>query len=215
LEVSKVWTRLSLGNINPWFQVCYDPVSMAVVGTAASVGGKLFSGYSANKAAKTNAALAQQEGEFTARQLERQAVDERRAGQVAAQEKRLDLARLVSQQRAIAAASGAGGVGTPTVADLMSDAIARGEYLAQTESYIGESRARGRLDQASAARAKGANAAAQYKKAGKNAFYGSILDAATVGLGGYSDVKSMRRKRDEDAWDSYDPTWSDTTVRYG
>jgi hypothetical protein len=211
-----VWTRLSLGNGTPWCEICYDPASVAMLGgTAMQVGGKLFSGYSAKRAGETNARLATQEGEFTAQQLERVANEERVAGQRSAQEQRHKTAEVASTLRANAAASGAGGMETPTVLDLMSDTVARGEYLARTESYIGESRARGREDQALASRLKGRNEASRYKSEGRNAFYGSILDALGDAKTGYVAYDEMRRKRKAEAEDAYDPSWSDTTVRYG
>lgn len=211
-----MWTRLSLGNGNPWCEICYDPASIAMLGgTAAQIGGKLFSGYSSMTAGKTNARLAEQEGEFTAKQYERVANEERVAGQRSAQEQRHKNADVLSTLRANAAASGAGGMGAPTVLDLMTDTIARGEYLAEVEKYGAESRARGREDQAMVARLKGRNEASRYKSEGKNKFYGSILDSIGDAKVAYFEYDTLDKKRKKDAEDSYDPTWSDTRVRYG
>lgn len=183
-----------------------------------------------------NAENARRQGEFQAKQLERAAGEERRGGQIAAAEKRMDAERVLSSQRARAASSGAGGVGSAGVLDLMGDTAERGEYLAQLESYGGETKARGRLDQAAAARAQALAAAygieyegeaarrrgysqaqvsemegSAKKKAGRNAFIGSLLSAAGTAGKGYYDYaypSSARVPfRRDGGWE--------TTVNYG
>ena len=104
---------------------------------------------------KNDGDVAKAAAEFQAMQLRRAAGEERAAGQIAAREKRGDMERVLSTQRARAASSGAGGIGTAGVMDIMGDTFERGEYLAQLESFGGETRARGKLDQATAAQAAG------------------------------------------------------------
>lgn len=99
--------------------------------------------------------------DFQAMQLDRGASEERAAGQIAAREKRADMERVISTQRARAASSGAGGISTTGVLDIIGDTVERGEYLAGIETYSGETRARGKLDQAAAARAQGEAARAR------------------------------------------------------
>jgi hypothetical protein len=110
--------------------------------------------------------------EFEAKQHEAKAKEERAAGQREMLEKRTETERLMSRQTALAAASGAG-VETPTVLDIYEETASRGRYLENVAQYGGESRARGELDQAAAARAKG-KAAAQ----------GGILSGLATGLSG-------------------------------
>ena len=177
-----------------------------------------------------NADITRRSGEFEGAQLERAAGEERAASQVAAREKRMELDRALSTQRARAASGGAGGIGTTGVLDIMGDTIERGEYLAGHELFGGETRARGRLDQAASARAKALAAAygielegdaarkkaahaaevarmqgAAAKKAGKNAMWGSILEgggkALTAGAGYFGGGTG-----------GYDPRWGNTTV---
>ncbi len=137
---------------------------LALVASLVSAGGSVLGGISANKA-----------GKYEAEQLKRAAAEERASGYREAQEKRREAAYVASTQRAKAAASGSSIAGSPTIVDIMGDTAQRGEYLAQVEAYGGESRARGRLDQAKAARFKG-----------KSALAGSILDGISeVAMGGY------------------------------
>ena len=105
--------------------------------------------------------VAKASAEFQAMQLERGASEERSAASIARREKDLDLKRTLSSQRARAASSGAGGVGSAGVMDIMGDTIERGEYLADLETFGGETRARGKLDQAAAAKASGEAARAR------------------------------------------------------
>ena len=115
----------------------------SIVGTGLSVIGKIQEGKA--KQASLN---------FQAQENEKKAAEERAAGQREAFEKRDETARVMSRQRALAASSGAGVV-NPTVLDIYGDTAQEGEYNAQAALYGGESRARGQIDQANAARAKG------------------------------------------------------------
>jgi hypothetical protein len=135
-----------------------------VAGSALSAAGTIGAGVSAKKA-----------GEYEAGGLERAANEERVAGQRAAMEKRREAEYVSSAQRAKAAASGSSITGSATIMDIFGDTAQRGEYLAQVEAYGGESRARGRLDQAKASRFKG-----------KAALTGSILEGlGTAAKAGY------------------------------
>ena len=191
-------------DLGPWMQVCYDPATMMIAGTIGQIGGTLYKGYAAKAEGKRaaqissyNADLARQEGEFTGKQLDRAANEERVAAQRAAFEQQHKTKQVMSTIRANAAASGAGGIETPTVLDIMGDTIARGEYLEEVERYGGESRARGREDQAAAARAGGLNKAMMLelegdmaKTRGRNAFTGSILESIGTGAKGYYAYKN-------------------------
>lgn len=185
-----------------------------LIGTGAQVGASLYRGNAARQAGEYNANLSRQQGQFDAAQLERQANEERVAGQRAMFERQHQINQTVSTQRANAAASGAGGLETPGLFDIMSDTIARGEYLKASEMYGAESRARGREDQAAAAIAKGNNAATLYETQGNNAFVGSILDAVGTGAKGYFEWNKNYGGRKTSPAD-YDPRWSNTSVRYG
>lgn len=112
---------------------------------------------------------------YEAEMRKKAAAEERAASQREAIEKRSEADRVLSRQRALASASGAGVV-TPSILDIYGETAAKGEYNAQTALYGGESRARGQIDQANLARAKG-----------KAAAKGSILEgfgAIVSGIGG-------------------------------
>jgi len=109
--------------------------------------------------------------EYEAKEREAKAKEERAAGQRQAIEKRDEAGRVQSRQRALAASSGAGVV-TPSILDIYGDTGARGEYIAQTELYGGESRARGQEGKAAAARAKG-----------KAAYKGSLFEGLGTAFG--------------------------------
>jgi hypothetical protein len=134
---------------------------MSVIGTGLQVVGSIQQG-KAQQAALN----------FEAKQREAKAKEERAAGQREMLEKRAETERVLSRQAALAAASGAG-VETPTVLDIYEETASRGRYLENVAQYGGESRARGQLDQAAAARMRG-KAAAQ----------GGILDGLAAGFSG-------------------------------
>lgn len=98
--------------------------------------------------------------------------EERAAAQREALDKEEQANFLLSRQRALAAASGAG-LETPSVVDIYSKTAQRGEYQAAALRYGGESRQRGYQDAAALARAK-ADAVES----------GSALDAFAGGLSG-------------------------------
>jgi hypothetical protein len=109
---------------------------------------------------------------YEANERERVAAEERAASQRDAITKRGDAERLMSRQVALAASGGAGVV-NPSILDIYGETAQTGEYNAQTALYGGESRARGQLSQANAARFKG-----------KAAYKGSLLEAGGQFLSG-------------------------------
>ena len=127
-----------------------------------NAGVQRMEGKTARDIARYNALLTKHDGdaakasaEFQAMQLDRGANEELAAGYMGAREKRGELDRVVSTQRARAAGSGAGGMETEGVLALVGKTMERGEYLAQLESFGGKTRAAGKMDQAAAARASG------------------------------------------------------------
>jgi hypothetical protein len=203
--------RRILGDASfPWCQICYDPASMQMAGTGMSIGGKLFSGYSSKQEADRAATIAQQGGEFEAQQHERAAGEDRAQGQRNAIEQQMRNAYVISAQRANAAASGAGGVETPGLHDIIGDTMDRGKYLVAMDQYAGAQKAASDLDAAAVARAGGANQASMLKARGNNAFYGSVLDAVPTGLNAYANWK----KRQPTSSDPNDPSSWNTTVSY-
>jgi hypothetical protein len=181
--------------------------------------------------------VAKASAELQAMQLQRAAGEERAVGQIAAKEKRGDMERTLSTQRARAASSGAGGVGTAGVMDIMGDTIERGEYLAGLEMFGGETRARGKLDQATAAQASGEAA----RRRAIAAAYGIELEGDAARSRAYSAarVQEMQGKAAKKAGNNamrqsileggskaltagagyfgggtggYDPKWKNTTV---
>lgn len=95
--------------------------------------------------------------EYEARQREKQANEARAVGQkrMFEQRRQTDLAQ--SRLRAVAAST-TGDTTDPTVMNLAQGIEGRGEYNALTEFAMGENRARGFEDMASAARYKGKSA---------------------------------------------------------
>lgn len=139
--------------------------AVAAIATLASAGLQMMGTIQGGKAQK--AAL-----NFEAKEREKAAADERAASQRTAIEKRHEGDIVMSRQRALAAAGGAGVV-NPSILDIYGETAQRAEYNAQTEMFGGESRARGQLDQAAAARAKG-----------KAAMKGSIFEGLGQGMAG-------------------------------
>lgn len=139
--------------------------AVAMMATLAATGLQVMGTLQQGQAAKASA-------NFEGKQRERQAAEERAAGQREAIGKRNEADRLISRGKALAASSGAGVV-TPSILDIYGDAAGEGEYNAQTALYGGESRARGQIDAANAARFKG-----------KAAYKGSILEAFGQGFSG-------------------------------
>jgi len=113
---------------------------------ALGAGQSILGGIAQNKAAK-----------FEAKQLEARGKEDFAAGQRRGVERRRDTERLLSRQRAVAAASG-GGVTNASVLDILENTQARGDFLIRSEIAAGEQRNRGRQDQAAARRFGGRQA---------------------------------------------------------
>lgn len=126
---------------------------MADLGLLATVAGLAGSAVSAVGTIAGGEAQAQA-AEFRARQAEKQAMEERAAGQREAFRERRKEQLTQSRLQAVSAASG-GGTTDPTVVGLASDIAAEGEEQALLQFALGENRARGREDQAAASRASG------------------------------------------------------------
>lgn len=139
--------------------------AVAMIASMAATGLQMMGTLQQGQAAKAA-------GEFEGKQRERQAAEERAASQREAIGKRAEAERVMSRGKALAASSGAGVV-TPSILDIYGDVAQEGEYNAQTAIYGGESRARGQIDAANAARFKG-----------KTAYKGSILEAFGQGFAG-------------------------------
>jgi len=131
-----------------------------LLGTAATVAGTVQQGKAAKAAAETESLG-----------LQAQAASERASAQRAAEEARRRGARVLSEQRATAAASG-GGV-TGTVLDLLGDTQKDISLAAGREMYLGEDRAVGLTQRAKAVRNKG-----------KTDYAGSMFEAVGQGAKG-------------------------------
>jgi hypothetical protein len=138
---------------------------IAAIATAGATGLQVMGTLQQGKAQQ--AALNYEAGE-----RERVAAEERAASQREAIQKRTEADRVMSRQVALAASGGAGVV-NPSILDIYGETASQGEYNAQTALYGGESRARGQLSQANAARFKG-----------KAAYKGSLLEAGGQALAG-------------------------------
>lgn len=111
---------------------------------------------------------------FEAKQKEQAGREEFAAGQRKEIEKRQEGDLVMSRQRALASASGAG-VLNPSILDIYGDTAGASEYNAGIERYGAESRRDGLYDGAAAARAKG-----------KAAMKGSIFEGLGTAFGGIS-----------------------------
>lgn len=150
---------------------------LALVGALASAAGSVSQGLAQRKAGK----VAQNMGDYEAQQYERNAATAVSQGQARAFERQRDVDKTISDEVAIAAASGAG-VETPTILDIVGKTAQRGSYLTRSELAAGQQQAAGLLDEASASRYRGNLARSQ----GKTAFAQSILGAVgDVAGGGY------------------------------
>lgn len=187
---------------NPFFQVCYDPVSLAAIGSA--IGGAVTSAGTAaasavgtigsalaSPAVATLGTLASVGGtvatgvaankaaKVEAKQLQAAATDERAASQREADLERRRTKMILSEQQAKGASSGAGVGGT--LLDIMASTAAEGDIKEQQTNYLGSSRQAGLKDKAAATRYK---ASADYA--------GTFLDAASQGIDGAYKIKNRR-----------------------
>lgn len=158
---------------------------VAALAGLAQAGSKLYQGDSEKSLAYRTAGVTEQAAALEAQGLSRRAMEERAAGQRQYQEQKLKEAEVISKQRAGAAASGAG-ASNAGILDLIGDTAARGEYLADTEMYKGESAARGIEDKAAAGTWQAGTRAASMRQKGDAAWTGSIFDAGiTAATAGY------------------------------
>lgn len=118
----------------------------------------------------------EQAAEFEARQRERQAAEEFASSQREAQDKETELANVLSRQTAISAAGG-GSATDASILDIYEDTAQRGEYNKRVSLYGGESRKRGQLDAAAAARFKG-----------KAAAKGAMMEGIATGISGFGSL---------------------------
>jgi hypothetical protein len=148
------------------------------IGTALTAVGTIYGGVQANKAAKVEAKSLQKKGD-----------NELAIGQRQALRARQEKERVLSRQRAVAAASGAGAT-DPSVEAVMGKTEQEGEYNALLEMYRGQ---QNRADLYAEAKTR--------RKEGKSALVGSFIDAGgTI----YSSLdKSRRAKREFDYEPSY------------
>lgn len=138
----------------------FDPLTILSAGSALfTAGGSILGGISQKKAYDAQAS-----------QLERQANAERAQASHAAAQKYADQKELMSNQQAIAAASG-GDALDPSILDLQADTAGRGFQQRGAIVANGENTARGYEEQAAAA-----------KQSGKSAMVGGIIGAAGSAL---------------------------------
>jgi len=165
-----------------------DAGTMMLIGTGIQAGSKIAGGIGARQAA-----------DYNAKAMEAQAPQEIAAAQRAAIERRTETDRVISQQVARGAASGAGA--GPSLLDVIGDTAQAGEYRAQAEQYQGNERARQIRDRARVTRWEG-----------DRAFMGSIIE----GIGGLaSGAATYGARFAPSTTGGYDPTWRRTTVSYG
>lgn len=188
----------------------------AWVPTAASIATTAATGAMAYGQSQKQAATSKQLGEYNAKELERSAAEERAAGTRKAAERRMQTERVISRQRAVAASSGAGGVGSSEGGlDLIGDTAERGKYLSDLDIYSGENAATGLESRAAVSREKGAAEADLYKSKGTAALVGSAFDIANIGL---KRAPVGRRSGGDDLIDYYDDRdsgWVTKTYRTG
>lgn len=143
---------------------------MAAIGAIAGLVGSGIQAIGAIQQGKAQQAAL----DFEAKQREQKAMEERAAAQRSMLEKRDEGKKVMSRQVALAASSG-GGVVNPSILDIYGETAQEAEYNAEIEKYGGESRARGEIDQANLARARG-----------KAAMRGSVFEGIGTALGGIS-----------------------------
>lgn len=146
--------------------VCFDPATMTMMATVASVGGSVLSGLGqiqAGRAANTSA-------KFQAAQLEQKAGQDRATAQRAAIEERRKANIGISNAQAASAASGSGAT-DPTVLNITGGLAQQGEYNALSALFQGEEAARGAELQATSSRMQGKQA----QKAGMTSGISTII----------------------------------------
>lgn len=154
----------------------------AWVPTAASVAATAASGAMAYGSARQQGAMSKATGEYNAKELERSAAEERARGARAAAERRMKGEQLMSRQRAVAAAGGAGAGDTEGFADIIGDTAQRSDYFSALELAGGESAASGLESKAKFSSVKGAAESDLYNRKATAAAVGAGLDIAATGL---------------------------------
>lgn len=145
--------------------------AMGMIGGLFSLFGSIVQASALQKQAQAERNAA----EFNAQVQEQRAMEERAAAQRKALDERKKKDIVQSNLQARAAASGAGaGVNDPTIISLATDIEGRGEYQALTEMYTGESRARGREDEAALQRYIGETKAQASEAKATGAILGGI-----------------------------------------
>ena len=133
-------------------------------------------------------AAAKQSSDFTAAQLEQAGKEEKAAAQREAQQARRERDFVMSRQQAVAGASNLGAL-DETVLDLAGDVTQQGALNEAMIQYGGEERAKGRRQQAAAARLEG-----------KAAMTGALLKAGGTILGGIGDFAAEYPGVKRDPW---------------
>lgn len=135
---------------------------VGLLGTGLQVAGQLQQGQSAKAQAEYNAKVQEKQGSEEFASAQREGLKAKREGDIA-----------MSNATALAAASGAGGAETPSVANTIGDIYAMSDYNQRSALFRGTEAKAGRYDQAALSRAKG-----------KSAMQGSELEAFGTGAGG-------------------------------
>lgn len=167
-------------------------IGLAATGlsTAFSAASTIAGGAAANKQAKAQARILQQ-----------QADQERAAANREAQRKRAQTELVLSKQQAAAAASG-GTATDPTILDLMGDTAAEGNLQAKETQYTGDVRATDLLNQAAYVRYAGKQAKRQSLfKAGATVLGGGLSMAGKYGL--FDGPLSYSNTYQQEAWHSF------------
>lgn len=134
-----------------------------IIGTGLQMMGTIQSGKAQQAALNHEAMMKKRQGQEEFAASQRQAIEKRKEGEL-----------VMSRQRALASASGAGVV-NPSMLDIYGETGAEADYNAEIEKFGGLSRKAGLYDQAAAARAKG-----------KAIAKGSIFEGLGQGFAGLS-----------------------------
>jgi len=151
--------------------------SLGTLGTVATIGSAAIGAGAAYGQSKAQGKMAQQTAEFNAKQAEASAAEERAQASRRAEEQRDKTERIISRQRAVGAASGAGqGEGS---FDLVGDVAETGQYYSDLEIASGASRAAGLKGKAAASRWEGAAKKSMYDSQATGALVKGAFDVAT------------------------------------
>lgn len=143
-----------------------------LISSALAGGGTIYSGVRANAASQAES-----------KDLKRKGDEELAIAQIEAKRRRKEAELLTSRQRAVAGASGAG-VNDPSVTAIMAKTEEEGSYNAMLDMYNGLT-----------SRADLRNQARESRREGRDALWGSFVDA---GRSIYSDWSEIKRRRGKD-----------------